>query len=287
MKDNGFKLAKERSRRYPTQTITDANYANDIAILASTPAQAEALLLSLERTAGGIGFHVNAHKTDYMCFNKRGDISTLIGSSLNYHGSSVSSTETDISTWLKKAWAAIDRLSVIQKSEQTDKIKRNFFQAAVLSILRYWCTKWMLTECMKKKLDGNHTRMLRAILNKSWWHYPTKQQLYGHLPLITKTIQVRRTRLTGHCRKSKDELISDILWWTPSHGRAKTGRPARTCLQQLCADTGCGLEDLQGAKHDRVLRERVPGRSVLAARDDYDDNKVVTIVEGDRKLPFQ
>ena len=82
MKENGFKLTKERSRRYPTQTITDANYADKIALLAKTPAQAETLLHSLERAAAGIGLHVNAHKTEYMCFNQRGDISTLNGSSV-------------------------------------------------------------------------------------------------------------------------------------------------------------------------------------------------------------
>ena len=60
MKGNGFKLTKERSRRYPTQTITDAEYANNIALLANTPAQAETLLHSLERAAAGIGLHVNA-----------------------------------------------------------------------------------------------------------------------------------------------------------------------------------------------------------------------------------
>ena len=69
MKDKGFKLAKERSRRYPAQTITDTNYADDIALLANTPAQNETLLHSLERTAAVIGLHVNADKTEYMGFN--------------------------------------------------------------------------------------------------------------------------------------------------------------------------------------------------------------------------
>ena len=77
MKENGFKLAKERSRRYPAQTITDANYADDIALLINTPTQTETLLHSLEREAACIGLHVNAHKTEYMRFNQRGDISTL------------------------------------------------------------------------------------------------------------------------------------------------------------------------------------------------------------------
>ena len=130
-------------------------------------------------------------------------------------------------------------------------MKCSFFQVAVVSILLYGCTTWILTKRMEKKLNGNYTRMLRAILNKPWRQHLTKQQLYGHLPPITKTIQVRRTRHAGHCWRSRDELISDILLWTPSHGRAKAGRPARTYIQQLCADTGCSLEHLPGAMDDR------------------------------------
>ena len=108
------------------------------------------------------------------------------------------------------------------------------------------------------KLDGNYTRMLRAILNKSGRQHPTKQQLSGQLPPITKTIPDRRTRHTGHCPKSRDELISDILLWTPSHGRANQRRPARTYIQQLCANAGCIPEDLPEAMDDREgWRERL------------------------------
>ena len=75
---------------------------------------------------------------------------------------------------------------------------------------------------------------------------------------ITKTIQVRRTRHAGHCWRSRDELIRDVLLWTPTHGRAKAGRPARTYIQQLCEDTGCCPEDLPRAMNDREeWRERV------------------------------
>ena len=100
-------------------------------------------------------------------------------------------------------------------------MKRSFFQAAVTSILLYDGTTWTLTKRLEKKLDGNYTRMLRAILNKSWQQHPTRHQLYGHLPPITKTIQVRRPRHAGHCWRSRHELISDVLLWTPTHGRAK------------------------------------------------------------------
>ena len=95
-------------------------------------------------------------------------------------------------------------------------------------------------------------------MNKSWRQHPTRHQLYGHLPPITKTIQVRQTRHAGHCWRSRDELITDVLLWTPTHGRAKAGRPARTYIQQLCEDTGCCPEDLPEAMNDREKwRERV------------------------------
>ena len=230
----------------------------------------ETLLHSLERAAASIGLHVNAHKTEYMCYNQTGDISTLEGTPLKlvdkftYLGSSVESTEKDIETRLTKAWTAINRLSTIWKSDLTDKMKRSFFQAAVTSILLYGCTTWTLTKRLEKKLDGNYTRMLRAILNKSWRQHPTRHQLYGHLPPITKTIQVRRTRHAGHCWRSRDELIRDVLLWIPTHGRAKAGRPARTYIQQLCEDTGCCPEDLPRAMNDREeWRKRV--RDIRAA----------------------
>ena len=206
-------------------------------MLANTPNEAEILLHSLERAATSRGLYVNAHKTEYMCYNQTGDISTLYGTPLKlvdkftYLGSSVESTEKDIDTRLTKAWTAINRLLIIWKSDLTDKMKRSFFQAAVASILLYGCTTWTLTKRLEKKLDGNYTRMLRAILNKSWRQHPTRHQLYGHLSPIMKTIQVRRTRHPGHCWRSRDELISDAFLWTPTYGRAKAGRPARTYIQ--------------------------------------------------------
>ena len=264
IRENGFELMKKRTRRYPAKKITDANYADDIALLANMPNQVETLLHSLERAAAGIGLHVNAHKTEYMCYNQTGDITTLDWASLKlvdkftYLGSSVLSTEKDINTRLTKAWTAIDRLSITWKSELTDKMNRSFFQAAVVSILLYGCTTWTLTKRLKKKLDGNYTKMLRAILNKSWWQHLTRHQLYGHLPPITKTIQVRWTKHAGHCWRSKDKLISDVLLCSPTNGQAKAGWPARTYIQQLCEDTGCNPEDLPKAMKDREKwRERV------------------------------
>ena len=110
---------------------------------------------------------------------------------------------------------------------------------------------WTLTKLREKKHDSNYTRMLQTILNKSWRQHPTKQQLYSHLTPITKTIKVRWTRHAGHCWRSRDELISDVFKWTPSHSQAKAGRPAQTYIQQHCADTGCSLEDWPKAIDNR------------------------------------
>ena len=116
-------MTKKRSRRYLAKTITDAEYTDDIVILANTPNQAKTLLHSLEQAAAGIGLHINVHETECMYFNQTGDISTLDGTSLklvdkfNYLGSSVSSTKKDIDTRLTKTWTAIDKLSIIWKSK--------------------------------------------------------------------------------------------------------------------------------------------------------------------------
>ena len=108
-------------------------------------------------------------------------------------------------------------------------------------------TRWKL----HKNVESSIEQVLATTLHKT----PTIRTL---APTITKTIQVRRTRHAGHCWRSKDELISDLLLWTPTYGRAKAGRQAQTYIQQLCEDTGCNSEDLPEAMNDREKwRERV------------------------------
>ena len=156
-----------------------------------------------------------------MCFNQRGDISTLNGSSLKlvdkfiYLGSSVSSTKTNINMRLAKTWTASDMLLVIWKLDLTDKIKRSFLQAAVVSVLLYGCTTLMLTKHMEKKLDGKYTRMLRAILNKSWRATPHKTAAVR--PLTTQrrwTIGRSSERGSGIsvlvAQHDDDDMVSNI-----------------------------------------------------------------------------
>ena len=108
MKENGFTLETVRSRRYPAETIMDADNPDDIALLVNTLSQAESLQHSLERVAGSTSLHVNTDKTECMCINKRGDISTpngislKLGSKSTYLRNIISSRENDINTQLTK-----------------------------------------------------------------------------------------------------------------------------------------------------------------------------------------
>ena len=144
--------------------------------------------------------------------------------------------ENDINTKLANAWTATNRLLVIWKSDVSNKIKCNFSKKRSYP---YYCRD-ALHACRlsvsRKKLDGNSTVILRVILKKSWKQHPSKRQLYGHQPPISKTIQIWRTRHAGHCLRSKGEPTSDVLLWTHSRGRAGIGRPAITYLKQLCTD---------------------------------------------------
>ena len=141
-----------------------------------------------------------------------------------------------------------------------------------MSILLYRCTTWTLTKRMEKKLDGNYTRILRAILNKSWRQQPTKQQLYGHLPHITKTIKIKRTRHAEHCWRSRNVLISDVLLWTPSHGRANTGWPARIYIHMPIRDVAL-----------KTCRKQWTISVLMAWHDDNDETFICTVFKSQKE----
>ena len=85
-----------------------------------------------------------------------------------YLGNYIASTEHDVNIRLGKAWDALDELDKIWKSNLPDNLKRNFFRAAVETVLLYGSVSWTLTTHLEKKIDGAYTRMLRTSLNRSW-----------------------------------------------------------------------------------------------------------------------
>ena len=131
------------------------------------------------------------------------------------------------------------------------KQKKNFFSAVVELVLLYGSSAWTLTKRQENELNGIYTRMLREILNIHWSTHHSKERLYGNLVQITSMIKERRTRFAVHCYRSKDEVVSGLILWTPKHGKAKVGRPSKTYTIQLTEDADCQLEDLPIAMEDR------------------------------------
>lgn len=257
--DLGFTLNQRRSRRYPAKKITDADYADDIAVLTDNLDEATKLLHNIEQQAMVIGLYVNTAKTEYICLNQ--DISAGMKSlngdevkhvnDFKYLGSYISSTENDVNIRLGKSWAALNKMNNIWKSNLPDQLKRDFFRATVESVLVYGAVSWTLTSSLERKIDGAFTRMLRAALNKSWADRLHNSELYGNVPRITTTICHQRMRFAGHCWRSKSELASEVLLWEPSHGRRSRGRPHKTFIDQLSTDAGCRKEDLPSVMEDR------------------------------------
>ena len=121
----------------------------------------------------------------------------------------------------------------------------NFFKAVVESVLLYGSEARILTKKHEKNLDGTYARMLRAILNISWKDHPTIIRLYGNIPPLTRTMRIRSTCFAGHCYRSDEEILKEVLLWTPNYETTKLGRPKKTYVKQLCEDTGLTIEELK------------------------------------------
>ena len=139
---------------------------------------------------------------------------------------------------------ALKQLTNIWKSRLSKNSKRNFFRVTVESVLVYGVITWTLTSTLDKKIDGAYTRMLRAALNVSYREHLTNRELYNNIPRITSSIREQRMRFAGHCWRSNNELVSDVLLRTPKYGQRSRGRPAKTFVYQMVEDTECEVEEL-------------------------------------------
>lgn len=257
----GFQLERRRSRGIGPKVLTDLDFADDIALLSEEIQQAQELLFRVERSVAKVGLAMNAGKTKVMSFNIKSkvDINTANGTHLEevddfrYLGAWMASTDKDIKFRKASAWRACNKLSNIWKSTLPRPFKLRFFSATVESVLLYGCESWTLTPKLTKGLDGMYTRMLRTILNVHWSQKVTNKELYGKLPKLSDKIRQRRTRFAGHCSRSQDEPVSQLLHWTPKHDRKSPGRPALTYIDILRQDTGLEAQDMKAAMEDRKL----------------------------------
>ena len=163
----------------------------------------------------------------------------------NYLGSKIISSEKDIQVRIGSAWSALNKLTPVWKLNLDVSIKTEFFIATVESVLTYGSQAWKLKKSIENKLNGAYTRMLRAALNFHWSQRVTNKELYNDLPKITETIRYCRSKFLGHIWRHDEEFMHNLLFWMPTNGKNKRGRPQKLYIDQLIEDTGLQMEELK------------------------------------------
>ena len=228
MKENGLLYQPRRSSRHPDLFITDADFADDIALLSDSLTNAQALLSALESASNCTGLYLNETKTECMPINIRNNIQikTLSNNILKcvddykYLGSHILNSEKDFNIRKGMAWSACNKMDKLWKSSLNRQIKIRLFRATIEPILLYGSETWTLSARQHHRLDGCYTRLLRRVLNLSWKSHPSLKDIYGDLPRISSLVRKRRVQFAGHCARASDELISSfVLWRHPSSHR--------------------------------------------------------------------
>ena len=259
MKENGLLYQPRKSSRYPALHITDADFADDIALLADNLANAQALLSALESAANCTGLYLNETKTECLPINIRNriELKTLANNILKYVddykylGSHIINSEKDFNTRKGMAWAACNKMDKIWKSNLDRTIRIKIFRVTVEPILLYGSETWTLSAKQHQRLDGCYTRLLRRVLNLSWKKHPTLATLYGNLPPISLLVKRRRIQFAGHCARATDELVSSFVLWR--HPSSQHRSRKLTFPDTLSRDTNIAKDDLQTAMTDRVV----------------------------------
>ena len=255
--ENGLLYQPRKSSRYPALYVTDADFADDIALLSDNLKGAQALLSSLESAANCVGLHLNETKTEFMPVNIRDnqEIKTLSGNILKcvedykYLGSHIKNSEKDFNIRKGIAWTACNKLDKIWKSNLDRKFKIQIFRVLVEPILLYGSETWTLSARQQQRLDGCYTRLLRRVLNLSWRNHPTLETIYGDLPRVSNLVCKRRVQFAGHCARATDELVSSFVLWRhpfPDNRSRKLTFPDR-----IRRDTAISRDNLLAAMKDR------------------------------------
>ncbi|KAI8498174.1 hypothetical protein Bbelb_241180 [Branchiostoma belcheri] len=130
-------------------------------------------------------------------------------------------------------------------------LKVRLFLSTVEAVLLCGCEAWTLTTKLEKQLNGCYTRLLRTALNIHWSQHVTNRDLYADLPRFSGKIRSRRLRFAGHCHRSREEIVAELVLWTPKHGRRKAGRQAATYIDCLRRVTGLEVDYLGQVMEDR------------------------------------
>ncbi|KAL5270844.1 hypothetical protein ACHWQZ_G001493 [Mnemiopsis leidyi] len=257
--DYGLTITPRQSRRIPAVTVTDLDFADDLALLSNTIQEAQSLLNNLEFAAEKVGLSMNSSKTEFMTINIDSDkasIKSKGGHSIEhvddfkYLGSYIANSKQDFNTRKGMAWTACMKLQKVWTSGISEHLKVKFFKACVEPVLLYGSETWTLNKQFEKRLNGCYTRLLMKARNLHWKDHPTLKRIYGDLPSIATVLAQRRARFAGHCMRAHDQIISSVLpWRLPQTGR---GRRPLTFLDTVARDAGVDIGDLRGVMLDRI-----------------------------------
>ena len=242
----GFTLEQRKSSRYGPKIVTDFDYVDDICLTSNDKESAQVFLNRVENICSEVGLLINESKTEYMTFNDatKEHIKTANEANLaqvrdfKYLGSYIYSSRKDMAKRIALAWAASRKLSNIWKSNLCQDKKYKVFVACVESVLLYGSETWVLTKELEKKIDGTHARLLRIAFDIDWFSLKTNESVYGDKWKASKKIRSRRLKLAGHSVRHPETMANMDLFWMPTHGTRKRGRPNKTYIGQLKQDTG-------------------------------------------------
>ena len=257
--ETGILLEPRRSRRYPEIRLHDLDFADDIALLATSISKAECLLQSVEAASNAVGLHLNEGKTKTLLINipATDSVKTTKGAELEnvsefkYLGAYVPDSFQDFRCRKAQAWTACNKLHKIWKSGLDRTTKIRFFRACVESILLYGSETWTISKKMEDRINGCYTRLLRRVFNISWRDHIPNSVVYGDIPPVTSTIRQRRLRFAGHCMRTANQPISRLIFWTPPGGKANRGRRPLQYPDTIKNDIGLDLPEIQQLMNDK------------------------------------
>ena len=270
--EKGLEYQPRKSTRHPALHVTDADFADDIALLAGSLANAQELLSSLESASNCVGLYLNEKKTEYIPLKPQDygtQIKTLNNNILKcvedykYLGSYIRNSEKDFTIRKGLAWSACNKMDKIWKSNLNKHIKLNIFRVTIEPILLYGSETWTLSAKQQRRLDGCYARLLRRVQNLSWRCHPTIKDIYGNFPRISNTFTKRRVQFAGHCARASGELVSSFVLWKhhSSHKRCRK----LTYPDSIRRDSGIDKDHLLKAMLDRDFWKDVVN-SISAAR---------------------
>jgi exonuclease III len=262
---HGILVKRRVGRRVPERRISVLAYADDLALVSSSAAGAQAMLDSLVTTARRVGLAVNASKTEVLSVpGPHADIlfesnPLPVCRSFVYLGGQVPSCAEDLTRRKRLAWSALARLRVVFASAAlSDGLRARLFSATVETVLLYNAVTWTLTSTLESELDAAHSHLLRAAFNVRWPERVRNIDLYrraGLRPPSTRLREERRTLAEEIIRSEETcpQPLQRLLLWQPTQRQRRGQCLRRTFLEVLLE--GAGASDI-----DHVRRLAFEGK---------------------------